>query len=298
MMFAKMLSREDFDEDSAIRVACAIELAHSSLLIHDDIIDRDNTRRGNPSMHYQYETYAQDNDLPRQKQFGISMAICVGDTGFFMANELLSELNTGYSNKLRLIKCFNNELCSVGLAEMQDVFFEYLNEEVSVDDILSMYNFKTARYTFSLPMMMGAIIAGCDEKIIQKLCVIGENMGQIFQIKDDELGIFGDEKTLGKSVGIDIMDNKKTLYQNLLMTSCNKKESTTLKKIFGNRNITDKEINAVRKMIVDNGICTKISQKVKSLEENCKKLISEIDINEDSKKILLSLLKYNLERKK
>jgi geranylgeranyl diphosphate synthase, type I len=298
LAFAKMFSKNGFDEENALKAAAAIELAHSSLLIHDDIIDRDDLRRGSPSMHFQCEEYANEHEFNNCRHFGLSLAICAGDIGFFMANELLSTINIPENNKSRLIKLFSSELCSVGLAEMQDIHFEYIKENVAEDDIINMYNYKTARYTFSLPMMMGAIIAESDVETVAKLAALGENLGVIFQIKDDYLGIFGDEKTLGKSVGIDIRDRKKTLYYTLLISSSKEDEDelNILNNIFGKSDITEKDIRTVRKMIIDKGIKDNISSRINFLESKALRLIDALDIGDDSKKILRNILKYNLER--
>jgi len=296
LMSAKMFSNSIYDEENALKAAAAIELVHSSLLIHDDIIDKDDLRRGSPAIHNQYEEYASKEGFKNHKHFGASFGICAGDIGFFMANELLSSINLPEHNKSALLKLFNSELCNVGLAEMQDINFEYLKDNVSEEDIINMYRFKTARYTFSLPMMMGAIIAGADENTVNKLGLIGEDLGIIFQIKDDELGIFSDEKTLGKSIGIDIKDNKKTVYCTLLMSDSNDSELKILKNIFGNKNITNEDIDTVRRIIIDKGIHEKISSRIKSLELEAITLIDMLNIDDNSRNILFKILKYNLDR--
>jgi geranylgeranyl diphosphate synthase type I len=123
-------------------------------------------------------------------------------------------------------------------------------------------------------------------------------MGIVFQIKDDELGIFADEKDFGKSIGIDIRDNKKTIYRHYLMSESQESELHILDKIFGNQEITDADVQLVRDMIVDKGIRDEVIHKIQSLESNSRKLIDELDISLESRKILLSILYYNVNRKK
>jgi geranylgeranyl diphosphate synthase, type I len=288
----------EYDEENALKAAAAIELIHSSLLIHDDIMDRDNTRRGLPSIHYQYETLAEERDFHSPKHFGLSMGICVGDIAFFMAMELISSLKMDDKYKKEIDKVFFDTICKVGLAQMQDVNFEYLKNDVSETEILSVYRYKTAKYTFSLPLMVGALLSGQSDDIVQKLGLIGEDMGIVFQIKDDELGIFSNEAELGKSIGIDIRDNKKTIYRHYLLSNSTESELHVLHKIFGNPDIIESDVQLVRDMIISKGVRDSIISKIQSLESNSKKIIDELNISDDSKKILLSILYYNVNRKK
>jgi geranylgeranyl diphosphate synthase, type I len=296
MMSCNMFPK--YDEENALKAACAIELIHSSLLMHDDIMDRDDMRRGHPAMHYQYEKIAIENDFHSPKHFGLSMGICVGDISFFLAMELISSINIEDNFRKEIDKVYFDTICKVGLAQMQDVDFEYITGDVPEGEILSMYRYKTARYTFSLPLMIGALISGCDDDIVHNLGLIGEDMGIVFQIKDDELGIFSNEAELGKSIGIDIRDNKKTLFRYYLMGSCTDSELHVLNKIFGNQDITESDVQLVRDMIVSKGILDKVIHKVQSLESNSRKIIDGLVLSDESKKLLLSILYYNINRKK
>ena len=299
LMSSNMFSNHDEkNEINALKAAAAIELIHSSLLIHDDIMDRDDMRRGQPAIHYQYEHLGMEQDFRNSKHYGISMGICVGDIAFFLAMELISSINVDDKFKKEIDKVFFDTICKVGLAQMQDVNFEYLKNDVSETEILSVYRYKTARYTFSLPLMIGALLSKQDDTIVNKLGLIGEDMGIVFQIKDDELGIFGDESLLGKSVGIDIRDNKKTLYRHYLLSSSTESEKHILNKIFGNQDLNSSDVLLVRDMIVDKGIHDKMIHKVQSFESNTKKIINELNISEESRRLLLSLLYYNVNRKK
>jgi geranylgeranyl pyrophosphate synthase len=183
-------------KDDAIKAACALELIHSGLLIHDDIMDQDRLRRGNDAMYVQYERLG-------DQRFGESMAICVGDLTFFLGLELVSQ----HKDVHELI---TRELSSVCFAQMQDVSFAHSKITPKKEDVLAMYRYKTARYTFSLPMMIGAMFADADKKSIQQLSVLGEHMGLLFQIQDDVLNVSGTTSQTGKPVGSDLREDKKT----------------------------------------------------------------------------------------
>lgn len=164
--------------DEALSVAAAYELIQTGLLIHDDIMDHDSLRRGKPTVHIQYKNEG--------------LAMCVGDILFFLAHELLP--GTG-------VQTISDRIFEeVGVAQMQDISFGLRKDFPSKEEIISLYTYKTARYTFSLPMMAGATLAGADKNVVALFEKLGEYMGILFQIRNDSLGIKGD-----------IRENKKTL---------------------------------------------------------------------------------------
>ena len=181
---------------SIYKAAAALELYHSGLLIHDDIMDRDNLRRGKPSIWEQYSRASHDTHI------GISQAINAGDLCFFMAQELLSDMN--------ILSLVSRELQPVVIAQMQDVV-SGKGQSLSKDEVLSLYRYKTARYTFSLSMAVGATIVKTTADNVTLLMRLGESMGLLYQIRDDELSIEGDSAVTGKPVGSDEKNAKQTL---------------------------------------------------------------------------------------
>lgn len=284
--------------DEVIKAAAAIELLHSSLLIHDDIMDKDILRRGLPTTFSQYEELGKKENIKSPRVFGENLAICAGDIGYFLAFEILSSLNISPRIKGGIISLYSKELVSVGLGQMQDTYLGNTTKKVKEEDILNVYLYKTARYTFSLPFATGAILAGANEKTVKKLQSLGEYLGVIFQIKDDELGIFGSQKEIGKPVGSDIKEGKRTLYTFYLLKKANQNEMRKLKNILGNGDIKAKDIRFVRTLIEKHKIDQEIDKKLEELEEKSKKLILSLESKEKYKEILLTLLAYNLRRKR
>lgn len=189
------LFKSDFSTD-IYRAAAALELYHSGFLIHDDIMDKDDLRRGQPSMWEQYRKISRDAHV------GMSQAINAGDLCFFMAQELLIDLH--------LMGIVSKELQPVIVAQMQDVIGG-TTKSLSKDDVLSLYRYKTARYTFSLSIIVGATLAGAATEHIATLDRLGESMGLLYQIRDDELSVEGDSDITGKPTGSDEKNEKQTL---------------------------------------------------------------------------------------
>ncbi|MFZ5845698.1 MAG: polyprenyl synthetase family protein [Patescibacteria group bacterium] len=165
LMFKNKLKSE------VIQAAAGIELLHSGLLIHDDIMDRDTKRRGSEAVHYQYQKLATPH-------FGESMGITIGDLSFFLGFELLHD---------QVFPLVSRELATVATAQMQDVAQTALPKKLSPNDILSLYRYKTARYSFSLPLTIGAMLAGQPQQVISDLEKLGESLGILYQIRDDQL---------------------------------------------------------------------------------------------------------------
>lgn len=280
--------------EDILPIAAAIELMHASLLIHDDIMDESDLRRGLPTINSYYDLFAKKNRFSNADNFGKSIATCVGDVGFFFAFELLSSLNL---QNQTVVKYITKEYACVGFAQIQDVYNGFVLNTTR-NEILDIYKWKTGRYTFSLPLVIGAMLADQEEKIITKLENLGEYLGILFQLKDDELDIFGEEKNIGKSVGSDIRENKKTLYWLNLFKKATSGQKQQLNKIFGSRKNTQENLLYVRKLILDLKIDKQIKILIQDNADKAKKILMELDINKNQKQILLDLIKFNLVREK
>lgn len=269
MLAYSMFDNSDIDSNSdVVGLAAATELFQSAFLIHDDIMDRDATRRGLVSIYHQYKNLNKNNNSNDSLHFGEAMGICVGDIAFFLAFDILSNLNTDPKTMQKLISVSSKEITGVGLAQMQDVYFGYSKTTPTEDDIMNVYLYKTARYTFSLPLSLGAILAEQDDSVIKTLEHFGDTMGILFQLKDDELGLFAETADIGKTVGVDIIEGKKTLYHLYLMEASDGKQQTRLSSIFGNPNTSSDDINFVITTMKKLGIKKRIADKMQQLADD------------------------------
>jgi len=282
--------------ERAVRIAAALELIHSSFLIHDDIMDNDSKRRGEDTLHTKYQLFGEKKQLINSKHFGESMAICLSDIGFFLGFKLLSEEENEQSNTI--IRMCMDEFIKVGLAQMQDVYAGSSNESFSQEEIERVYRFKTGRYTFSLPMMIGAVLAGKDIKTVETLEKLGEVIGLLFQLTDDTLSIFGEETVTGKPIGSDIRENKKTLYRLHLFNEASDSQKQRLESIFGKAELTNEDIRYVQDLLRSLGILKKTTLKMKQLQNTAIDILYALDMAKTNKIMLENLIKSIIERKK
>lgn len=296
--FSYSMFKEPLSPD-AVAVGAAMELFQSALLIHDDIMDQDHLRRGELSFHAQYQRQGRKLSLKQPKRFGESMGICGGDVGFFLAFEILGTLShVSLPTRLKILQTFSSELTLVGLAQMDDVYFEAFPGEPSRQEIERLYRYKTARYTFSLPLTAGAVLAEAPEPILSDLSEIGENMGILFQITDDEIEIFQPEEQTGKSAGSDISRNKKTLLRHALYQACSADEKKRLNQIFGSKKLKPGELEEIQKTLDEKGILFEMADHKKELIRETEILIRNLKIETRQKENFSDFLNILARRKK
>lgn len=290
---------------NSVRVAAAMELLQAFLLIHDDIMDRDDLRRGKPSMHAQYRGLASGRhgslrlEGGEEQHLGEALAICVGDISAFLAFELVAQVNVPDAIRVHMLRLLSEEIVKVGVAQMQDVYNGYVNGNVPKEDILSVYTYKTGRYTFSLPLMLGALLAEREEATVQaQLATIGERLGRAFQIKDDQLGLFGSAEEIGKPVGSDVQEDKKTIVRSLLFEKASEAQRNELSGYFGNPEVGQKEIDRIREIADSHEIGSLIQRQVDEENEGILLAINELSVRPEGKRLLTELFEYNRERSK
>lgn len=299
---ASVFSGRPFGGDSeqdrhCLDIGVAMELIQSLLLIHDDIMDQDDMRRGKPSVHAQYVHLARGRQALDPARLGESMGICAGDVSGFLAFELLSGLAAPPETIRRLLVLTSRELTYVGLAQMGDVHNGAVAAEVGLADIVRLYRYKTGRYTFSLPLMAGAIVAGAGQAELDALAELGELYGVIFQIKDDDLGLFGNSERTGKPVGSDIREGKKTLHRHYLLERCDVAERQSLRAVFGSRSAGDAELRLVLRRMEQTGVREQIDAELDAYAAQARRLIDGLSgADAEGRAKLHQLLAYNLER--
>jgi len=281
--------------EEALRCSAAMELFQAGFLIHDDIMDRDRTRRGLPSYFWQYAKRAEEEGLSDPYHSGESLGTCGGDVAFFLGFQLLSmdAPPPGF-----LAFC-SRELSIVGLAQMQDVFWGASSILPENDEIIGLYTYKTGRYSFSMPLIAGALLAGRSEASCQGISRLGELMGIIFQIRDDELGLFGDAGELGKPIGSDLREGKKTIFHRALMDSLDPAERRRVGAYFGSADSGEKELSEVRALLESHGGRAKARAIAERARAEAERILAGIaDAEPESLSVLAELLAYVSERDK
>lgn len=267
------------------RSALSLELLHDFMLVHDDIIDKSLIRRGKPSIHILLKRYLSRNK--KAKFSGEDLAIVVGDVMYAMALDAFLAVKEDTLRKEAALK----KLILAALYTGSGEFIELLLgvkplENVTREDIYKIYDYKTANYSFASPLTIGATLAGANTLQIKKLYSYGMLLGRAFQIKDDIIGTFGEEKEIGKSNLTDIKEAKRTLLLWYAFGHANKKDKLIIIRIIEGNSVKNADLIKMRKIIVATGALAYAQKKIKYLYSKALKQIDGLEMDKRYKETL------------
>lgn len=196
---------------SVMGPALALELLHTCALAHDDVIDRAPTRRGRPTVHASFATrHVEAGWSGDATTYGEAVAILVGDLAFVLADELFLDAEVPDRALLAAFRRFTLLREEVMAGQYLDLHAA-TTRSTSRDLALAVATLKSGRYSVARPLEVGAELAGADEALVDGLRAYGDPLGRAFQVRDDLLGVFGEEGATGKSVSSDLAEGKRTL---------------------------------------------------------------------------------------
>lgn len=234
------------------RSAVSLELLHDFMLIHDDIIDKSDMRRGKPAMHVVLQKYI--GNRPKAKFNGQDLAIVLGDMIYAFSIHSFLSVKEDPKRKEAALKKLLEAAFYTGSGEFIELLCGLKSlKETKRPEIDRIYDFKTATYTFAAPLTIGATLAGAKPHEIKKLFNYGISLGRAFQIKDDIIGLFGEESEIGKPNLTDIREAKKTLLVWYAYHHTSKTNQARIRKIFGKDNAGLADLLAMRKIVTEAG---------------------------------------------
>jgi geranylgeranyl diphosphate synthase, type I len=276
-----------------LKVAGAIELLHLFFLIHDDLIDRGQLRHGQKTLQNFFTAKESRKETILEAQhFGNSVALIVGDLLFAQANRIILEAGFEASRTLAALS-FLQEMVTLTIAgQAQDIAIEKA-KSASESAVLGMYKNKTARYTFQMPLQLGAILAGTAAKKTQTVFkAYGLALGVAFQLQDDALGIFSQKEKIGKSTVSDIEEGKLSLLVVLAQAQANKEEKKVLREILGKRNLSQSEVQVFKDILIKNGARAATQKLAQAYFLQGKRAIEKSDLIQSLKTFLTELVRY------
>jgi len=263
----------------ALPAAAAVEMIHNFTLVHDDIMDNDETRHGVPTVH---------------TKFGVPVGILAGDVLFSKAFETISsESKMPKEVSLALVSKLAKACIDVCEGQILDIMMAQSQKIPSENQYIRMIEKKTSAL-FETSCAMGAICANTKNKDVSNLSSFGRNLGVAFQIIDDLIGIVGDSKITKKPVGNDLREGKKSLPILLAINKCSGDKKEKILDAFGNTSISKDEIESVVKIISSMGIEGIVRNKAMQYSNAAKKSLASY--NGSAKKELLSLLEFVVKR--
>lgn len=267
------------------RSALALELLHDFMLVHDDIIDKSDTRRGKPAMHALFRQSLAKNK--KIKFDGEDLAIVAGDVIYAMALDAFLAVREDLSRKEQTLR----KLFLAALYTGSGEFIELLLgakpiEQVLQADVYKIYDYKTANYTFASPLTMGATLAGANQQQIAKLHAYGMLLGRAFQIKDDIIGTFGEFQETGKSNLTDIKEAKRTLLVWFAFKRASAQERRLIKMIMANKTTRRADFEKMRSIIISTGALAYAKDQITQLSAQAQNLMQGLKLDQKYKRAL------------
>jgi geranylgeranyl diphosphate synthase type I len=286
------------DLEAIYDLSTFIELFHSGVLVHDDIMDNDPFRRGSPTLHKIYEQKGETELHVKQekRRYGESIAVCIGDAAFYMSWEKI--LNANFAPELKILagQIYSKYVIRLVHGQELDVTITG-SENLKEEEVLNVIWTKSGEYTSLLPLRVGAILTGIsDIKKLDALENYGRCFGWAFHIQDDILGLYGNEEELGKPVGSDIREAKNTLLMLYLDKHGTPEQLEFKNKILGNPDMTREDVEKMRQILKDSGSYDHVMKMGLDYVEEGKKFIPHITDDQKLRDILESLLVYMMER--
>ena len=286
-------------DDKIVFPSVGVEFLHNASLIHDDIIDKDDFRRGKPAFHFRFRNYHQRYNLKKMidVDYGNSIGIIGGDSAFFLGIEvyLFNDFETGLN--LNAIKYY--EEAFVNIANGVLIETDMVNQKnLTLSNYIEMISLKTGAL-LEKSILIGANYANVDEKILKELSIYGINLGIIFQIIDDILGTFGDEKITGKPTDGDIREGKKTC---LLIDALNKledKERINLEELIEKPDMTKKDVQSVKDLFVKTDVINSCKELANSYFQEARLSLDKLksEMNQNEIEFFEDLLNFVIKRK-
>jgi geranylgeranyl diphosphate synthase type I len=292
------LAQEPAD-DQIWRPSICVEFLHNASLIHDDIIDRDDTRRGNPAFHALFKQYYIDKGFAfaTPAHYGTTIGILGGDSTFFLGLEALQcDFPAAIVEQAIALYCkAYHQICEGVLMEMNFVQIPEVNEA----QYLQMVSLKTGSL-IEKAMLIGATLAqsGDAEKAAVSKYAIA--LGMAFQIKDDILGSFGDAVKTGKPTDGDIKEGKKTLLLLKAIQQVGDDERLFIENIAGQEGIGGEDVDRVRDIFTSSGAVQYCMEKIGAYSEEAGAAIDSLegDMKDDQRELLKAMVQYNQDRDK
>jgi len=275
----------DPDDPRIVDAGAALELLHTFALVHDDVMDGSDQRRGRPTVHRAFvDDHQKHGGHSDPRRTGEGAAVLVGDFAFVYADQVLGTVipaARAIYDELRLELCVGQYLDLVAAADGGR----------DAQRASRIERFKSGKYTVERPLHLGATRDGDDPARRDALSAIGLPLGEAFQMRDDLLGVYGDERVTGKPVGDDLREGKLTPLVAAAAARVRGADAALLDRL-GAPDLTPDEIAALQDLLVTCGACDEVEQAIARRTENALDAIASAPLIPDARLALADLARF------
>jgi geranylgeranyl diphosphate synthase, type I len=285
-------------DEEVLPLALATELLHTYLLIHDDIMDHAEVRRGQASAHVRFrEEHRALGYRGDAADFGRSVAILLGDLAHTWAVELAAGVFLQGPRSRELARAFA-VMCQEVIGGQYLELLVAQRRTATEEELLRVLRLKSGRYTAERPIQLGGLLAGAPASTLQGLARYGSAVGEAFQLQDDLLGMFGDEGTLGKPVDTDLKEGKFTFLILHAFSNASVEQSRILEGALGNPALDDAEVRRALAVLEQTGARAKVTGMIAERLQAAREALAPLDLQPEGRLFLEGLIDYLWERKR
>jgi geranylgeranyl diphosphate synthase, type I len=279
---------EPEDPAGLLKACASLELLHASALVHDDVMDASDVRRGRPATHRAFEALHRERRWSASpEQYGAAAAILLGDLLLSWSDELLRTSGLPAPRVLDALGYLDLTRSEVVTGQFLDVSAQ-ARAASDVDLAMTVLRYKSAKYSIERPLHIGAALAGAGAATITQLSRFGLPLGEAFQLRDDLLGVFGDPEVTGKPAGDDLSEGKRTVLIALALDALGPAERARLDHSLG-KPLTTEEVADLRSLIDASGAHQQVEEVITALTERALAALEAADIRAEARGVLRDL---------
>ncbi|HEX5541591.1 MAG TPA: polyprenyl synthetase family protein [Micromonospora sp.] len=277
------------DGDAVVASLAALELLQASALIHDDLIDRSDTRRGEPAIHRRFALqHRQAGWGGDADDFGDAAAILLGDLCLVWSDELLHGGGLDPQTAARARPVFDDMRTEVTIGQYLDVLTQ-VTGDTSVERAGKVARYKSAKYTVERPLLLGAALADAPDPVRAAYSGYGLPLGEAFQLRDDVLGVFGDPAQTGKPAGDDLREGKRTYLVAAAVEATDETGRSVLARRLGDPKLDAAGVDELREIITGSGALARTERRITELTDRALEALAGVELDREAREVLVEL---------
>ena len=277
------------DTEHIVAAVSALELVQASALIHDDLMDRSDIRRGEPAVHRRFAgRHTAAGWRGGATGFGDSAAVLLGDLALVWSDDLLHSSGVDLADLARARPVFDEMRTEVTVGQYLDVLTQATGD-TSVERAGKVARYKSAKYTVERPLLLGAALAGAPAALTEAYSAFGLPLGEAFQLRDDVLGVFGDPRVTGKPAGDDLREGKRTFLVAAAFAAAGPAERAELDRGLGDPGLDDAGVDRLRAVIAGTGALARTEERIVTLTATAAGALARADVEQEARSALEAL---------
>ncbi|MFI1193843.1 polyprenyl synthetase family protein [Micromonospora sp. NPDC020750] len=277
------------DSDQVVTALAALEFVQASALIHDDLMDRSDTRRGEPAVHRRFAARHRGAGWGGNADgFGDAAAILLGDLCLVWSDELLHSAGLDPRIVARARPVFDEMRTEVTVGQYLDVLTQATGD-TSVERAGKVARYKSAKYTVERPLLLGAALAGATADVRAAYSAYGLPLGEAFQLRDDVLGVFGDPSQTGKPAGDDLREGKRTYLVAVAAEATDAAGRELLLGRLGDPGLDEDGVTRLRELITSTGALARTEERIATLTDTALAALAAVDLETEARQALVDL---------